>query len=117
MKLIILISSLALLILISLFLIPVNTSKSNSVSVSGIVSHLREGGEKDLVINLENSQGILYINRGLENGLNLNELTKKLIGNEVTLHYAKHWSLLNTKMRMKHITQLEFRGDTLYSEF
>jgi len=70
-----------------------------------------------LVISLENSEGILYVNRGLENGLNLSELSKSLVGNEVKLYYAKHWSLLNPNMKMKHITQIEFRSDTLYSEF
>ncbi len=81
------------------------------------MTNLREGGENDIVFTLKNGEGILYINRGLENGLSLAELSQKLKGNEVTLHYAKHWSLLNPNMKMKHVTQLEFEGDTLYSEF
>lgn len=103
--------------MVCLCLISVNTSESNSIEISGIVTNLHEGGENDLVISLENSEGILYVNRGLENGLNLSEFTQTLIGKEVTLHYTKHWSLLNPNMKMKHITQLEFEGDTLYSEF
>ncbi|MES2863753.1 MAG: hypothetical protein V4666_06525, partial [Bacteroidota bacterium] len=57
-----------IVVLIVLALIPVDTSKENSILVVGKVKDVYEGGVKDLVIELENSKTKFYINRGFENG-------------------------------------------------
>lgn len=46
----------------------------------------QEGGTYDVIFTLENCQNRFYFNRGLEKGMNLNDLKEKLIGLEVVLN-------------------------------
>ena len=78
----------------ALALIPINTAKENSVEVSGTIKSLSEGGAKDLVFELDNDKTTYYINRGLENGFELDKSKTDFIGKKVTLTYAKSWTLL-----------------------
>ena len=48
-----------IIIIIAFFiivLIPINTSKENSIEVTGIVKSISEGGVKDMVFELENDK-------------------------------------------------------------
>lgn len=53
-----------------------------------------------------------YINRGLEQGLNIDTLKKYALNQSVRLHLPKFW--LGTS---EHIAQIEIKNDTLFTEF
>lgn len=106
------------LVLLILALIPTNTSKENSVLVVGKVKSVNEGGVKDLVIEFENSKTTYYINRGFENGFEIQKSRKELLGKNVTLLYSKNWTpLAPFGTTSKHITLLSLNNKVLYSEF
>ena len=86
-------------------------------SISGTVEYIFEGGTKDATFRLTEYQGkMFYINRGLENGLNLEDLKVNLIGKKVTLKYPSHWTPLDPMNTIKHVSILEHDGEVLYSE-
>ncbi|MES2862688.1 MAG: hypothetical protein V4666_01080, partial [Bacteroidota bacterium] len=67
---------------------------------------------------LENSKTKFYINRGFENGFKLKNARALLLGENVTLYYAKNWTpLAPFGTTSKHITQLSLNNKILYSEF
>jgi hypothetical protein len=89
----------------------------NCVKVSAEVSKVFEGGgENDIVIFLKDDPNYYYINRGLERGLELEQLKEQISNNTVTLIYIKHWSPLNPMNRTRHIAKLMSRETILYSE-
>ena len=110
------IATLAILFIFYLIFIvkigPVNTSKDNSIEVTGIVDSLYEGGVKDLVVKLENDSNIYYINRALENGFDLEGINASLLGKEVSIWYAKHRSRPGG-----HMMQLKFQDSIYYTEW
>ena len=57
-----------------------------------------------------------YINRGLENGLELNNLKEKLIGNSIVVKYPKYWTPLDWNDKIKHISKVEFNNEILFNE-
>ncbi len=97
---------------------PINTTAENSVKVTGIVESVSEGGTKDLVIQLKGDSLSYYINRGLENGFQLQKAKNDLAGKEIKVFYAKNWTPLapfgNTN---KHITHLVVDDSVLFSEW
>lgn len=111
---------LIVLAVIALILIlkPIDTSAENSVKVSGIVQSVAEGGAKDLVIELKDDSLSYYINRGLENGFQLQKAKSDLIGKEIKIFYAKNWTLLAPfGTTNKHITHCVVNDSVLYSEW
>ena len=91
---------------------PLNTSKDNSVEVTGIVDSLYEGGVKDLVFKLKYDSNIYYINRALENGFDLKEINSTLLGKEISLWYSKHRSRPGG-----HMMQLKYQDSIYYTEW
>ncbi len=82
----------------------------------GKVIKIFEGGVKDVAFRLEGDKTLYYINRGLEQGLNLEELRQELIGNNVTIKYPKHWTLLDPNNTIKHLSILEYNGREIFNE-
>lgn len=119
MKKTILIATLAVLaILLILILKPIDTSSENSVKVTGIVKSISEEGAKDLVITLKDDSLSYYINRGLENGFQLQKAKTDLIGKEIKIFYAKNWTpLAPFGTKNKHITHFVANDSVLYSEW
>lgn len=106
------------IILIFLILKPINTSKENSMKLSGKVESISEGGVKDMVFKLEGEKKLYYINRGFENGFELNKSRKNLIGKNVELYYSKHWTpLAPSGLSSFHITHLSCENKVVYSEW
>jgi hypothetical protein len=91
---------------------PVNTSKSNSVEVAGIVYNVYEAGSMDLAFKLENDLNVYYINRGLDNKFELSKIQEELLGEKVNLWYAKHRSVGS-----KHLTKLQLKDSVYYNEW
>ncbi len=75
-------------------------------TVTDTVVTITEGGVKDVVFHLKH-HGSYYINRGLESGLDLASLRKKLVDHHVTISFASPTT---------HISQLEYEGELIYSQ-
>jgi hypothetical protein len=118
MKKILLFIALVLLTFLIIGLKPIDTSKENSVEITGIIKSVSEGGAKDLVFELENQKITYYINRGLENGFELDKSKSEFVGKKVTLNYSKNWTpLAPFGTTCKHITQISVDDKEVYSEF
>lgn len=78
-------------------------SKENTLEVTGKVVDLFEGGENDVVIQLNNDRSFYYINRGLESGLTLEELKEKLLNQQVLLKCPDMWTPLDPHNVMHHL--------------
>ncbi|MBO3697206.1 hypothetical protein [Roseivirga sp. E12] len=114
--LILLISGFSVIILLSLTLRPVPSLPENELTIAnGIVSNIYEGGENDIVFKLRESNDMFYINRGLEQGLNIDDLKKRLLGNQITVKYPEYWSLLSNGTS-HHISKVEYKGEVVFSE-
>jgi len=82
----------------------------------GKVVHISEGGVHDVIFQLEGDRSPYYINLGLELGLDLTDLQIRLVGNEVTIRYPDHFSILNWSNASKHLSILEYNGEDIYNE-
>ncbi len=92
----------------------IQNPKSEACEVVQIkVIHISEGGVKAIVFHNEGKDQFYYINRGLEQGLNLDSLKTKVLNKTVTLHLAK---VLGGRTS-SHIAQLAFNNDVIYTEF
>ena len=76
------------------------------------VIKITEGGVKDIVFYNDGTD-FYYINRGLEQGLNLDSLKTKVLNKTVTLHLAKVLGGRTTN----HISQLALGDEIIYTEF
>lgn len=96
----------------------IDTSKENSMEVSGTVKSVYEGGVKDVVFQLENHKTTYYINRGFENGFEMAKAKKDFEGKKITLFYAKSWTpLAPFGTTCKHITRLTINDSVVFSEW
>lgn len=96
---------------------PVPIAKeADCLSVSGTVTDIYEGGEKDLVIKLRGQNKIYYINRGLERGLDIQQLKTALIDQQAVLKYPDYWTPLDPGRSSIHISKIENGGRTVFSE-
>ena len=91
-------------------------SEEKAIVISGEVSRIGTGGVNDVIIVLKDVPVTFYINRGLENGLELEELRSTLVGEEVTLKYPSYWTPLDWNNKNKHISKLEHNGQVLFNE-
>ena len=107
---------LALLFLLYLIFIvkisAVNTNKEKSIKITGIVDSLYLGGINDIVFTLENNENLYYINRGAENGIDLENFRNDLKGKEVTLWHAR-----SRASNGGHMMQLKFKDSVYYTEW
>ncbi len=102
-----------LLIIFALVAIgPVDTSRSNCKQVEGVVEQISEATSYDIVFKLKDDNAIYYVNRGLERGLELNDLKAQLEGKKVSIWHAKTGYLEGG-----HITQVEAGEKIIYTEW
>ena len=118
MKILITILALCFLILAALIFrpVPIPDNAEDCLVAEGRVTHIFEGGVKDVVFRLANDETTYYINRGLEQGLNLENLKETLIGNHVKILYPDYWTPLNPNSASRHLTILEYNGKDIYNE-
>lgn len=91
---------------------------SNCVAVKATVAEVRKGeGPGDIVVTLEGNDGYYYINRGLDYGIDLNEISNQLMNKPVNLYYIRHWSLLNMNGKTRHVARIEVGGEVVYDEW
>ena len=75
-----------------------------------------EGGEKDICFKLYGNDQVFYINRDLEQGLQLAGLQAKLTNEAITIKYPPHYSPLAQISKVRHLSKLEWKGEVLFSE-
>lgn len=92
------------------------TIAENAVFVSGIVKSIHEGGGNDLVFRLQGVSQVYYINRGLEQGLALNELQAKLIGEKVEIVFPEYWTPLDWNNHVRHLSRLRIGQEIIFDE-
>jgi len=110
---------LAFVIILFLLVRPATINRENSIEVKAVVTGVSEGGLKDIVISLKDARDIYYINKGIEKGLNVDDLNKKLIKKSVTILYAKPRMLsrFGPMTDTRFITELRLDKEMIYSEF
>jgi hypothetical protein len=117
MKIILISFSLIILIIAVLIFRPVPiVSESKTISESGIVTEIHSNKGNDVIFVMENTKRRFYINRGLENGLELNNLKEKLIGNSIVVKYPKYWTPLDWNNSVRHISKVEFKDEIVFNE-
>ena len=95
--------------------VPIVT-EDKAITETGIVSDIYSNKGNDVVFVMANKQRRFYINRGLENGLDLNNLKQQLIGQPVVVKYPNYWTPLDWHNSVRHISKLEFNGEILFNE-
>ena len=90
-----------------------NTKPEDCEVINTTISNITEGTSYD--INFRDTSGkSYYINRGLEQGLNLEDLNTKVLNKTVTLHLAK---VLGGTSTSNHISQLAIGEEIIFTEF
>ncbi|GAB4158812.1 MAG: hypothetical protein Tsb0033_12500 [Winogradskyella sp.] len=79
--------------------------------ISAKITKIREGSTYDIQFKTE-TENIYYINRGLEQGLNLDSLNAKVLNKTVTLHLP-----ILAFGPSTHIAQLAVEDEILFTEF
>ena len=91
-------------------------SESKAISEIGIVKEIYSNKGNDVIFVLLNTDRKFYINRGLENGLELNNLKEKLIGNSIVMKYPKYWTPLDWNNSIKHLSKVKFKNEIIFNE-
>lgn len=91
-------------------------SEDKCLKVEGVVSSINEGGVKDIAFRLKENSNLYYINRGLEQGLTLESLKDRLIGEPVTILYPKHTTLFGSEHSTNHLSVLKHKGEVIFTE-
>ena len=86
--------------------------KSASGIVQSIVAHERS---KDINIRI-GDEGRYYINRGLEFGLTEADLKNKILGKEIIIHYADHWTPLDPSGLGRHVARVSYGDEIIFDK-
>jgi len=89
-----------------------NSKQENCEQIEIKLEEVYEGGIKDIVFSDPEGK-FFYINRGLEQGLTLQRMKKKVLNKKVTLHLAK----IITRTSSNHIAQMSLEKEAIYAEF
>jgi fucose 4-O-acetylase-like acetyltransferase len=81
--------------------------------VTATISKIIEESSYDIVF-VDKGGDRYYINRGLEQGLNLQDLNASVLNKTVTLHLAK---ILGGMATSEHIAQLAVNDNIIFTEF
>lgn len=91
-------------------------SESKAISEIGIVKEIYTNKGNDVIFIMLNTERKFYINRGLEYGLELNNLKEKLIGNPIVMKYPKYWTPLDWNNSIRHLSKVEFKNEIIFNE-
>ena len=116
-KIVLISCSLLIVLLAVLILRPVPiVSESKAISESGIVKEIYTNKGNDIIFIMEHIERRFYINRGLEHGLELNNLKEKLIGNPIVVKYPDYWTPLDWNNSIRHLSKVEYKDEVLFNE-
>lgn len=110
-----LIFAIGVLLLIIVFRPVPQIDEEEALAHTGIVNHIYGAGDQDIVFQLADGQEF-YINRGLEQGLDIDSLSNLYLDQELRFLYPDYWSLLASE-KLKHLSQVEYQGEVIYTEF
>lgn len=71
---------------------------------------------KDIAVYLKDDDSHYYVNRGLEAGLQIAQLEDVAVNQVASIHYAKHWSLLNYDRKHRHVSRITVGDRVLFNE-
>jgi hypothetical protein len=91
-------------------------NENDCVSLRGEVADIYESGTRDISFKLKGLDKTFYINRGIENGLELEKLKSDLMHKEIEIKYPKYWTPLDPMNSVRHISKLEAGGQTIFTE-
>ncbi|WP_299897802.1 hypothetical protein [uncultured Aquimarina sp.] len=86
------------------------------IEITGVVAKVEEKSGFDIAITLENDDHYYYINRGLEQGLTIQQLQEELIGKKVTLYSIHRWTIFTRDKIMGHISKLTVDDRVIFNE-
>lgn len=114
----IIIFTLLIITLLYLAFRPIPVSRDNSIVINTTIDKVSQGSEDNIILKLNNTSGIFYINHGLQKGLNLDTLQKELQNREVSVLYLKSnfFSGFSPVKGTKYITELKLGDKVIYSE-
>ena len=88
----------------------------NTYDASVTVKNVWEGGVHDVVFSFQHSAQVPYINRGIEQGLVIDELKQKLVGQSATFKLIDHWTLLDPGNNSPTVVFIQTsEGEVLYN--
>jgi len=99
--------------LLNILIVPILPENELSV-VEGQVTHIYEAGHQDVCFRLKGHENSYYINRGLENGLSLEVLKERLLGETVTIKHPEYMMIKYAKS--VHLSILRHEDETLFDE-
>ena len=92
----------------------ISNPKPEECSVGEVtIVKITEGSSYDIVFHSSDGDRF-YINRGLQQGLNLDSLNAEVLNKTVTLHLAR---MLQGTITSEHIAQLAIGDKIIYTEF
>lgn len=91
-------------------------SEGEAIAEKGMLIDIYGTSGQDIIFILKNNPTKFYINRGLENGLDIENLKEKLIGKTIIVKYPRHWTPLDWHNRGRHISKLEYNGEVFFNE-
>ena len=117
-KTVIIIFTVLIIALLYLAFRPIPVSRDNSIVINTTIDKVSEGSEDNIILKLNNTSGIFYINHGLQKGLNLDTLQQELQNREVSVLYLKSnfFSGFSPVKGTKYITELKLGDRIIYSE-
>lgn len=106
-----------ILVLVVMIFRPITTLHiDDCLSSSGITTKVwAHESSKDVHIRI-GDEGRYYINRGLERGISEKEFSEKIMGKEIIIHYADHWTPLDPTGVVRHVARVSHGEDILYDE-
>jgi hypothetical protein len=79
----------------------------------GIVSSIFNNGNYDIGIGIEGDKTLYYINRGTEQGLDIDSLRQHYLNKRLKVYYVNVFTILDPRGRLRHVNQLRI-GDCLF---
>ena len=92
-----------------------NADQNDAALLRGRVEAVTSSCCGDVQIRLQNDACTYYINRGLEQGLDLDRIQNQLVGKQVEIHLIERsWSPLDPLDRMAPVSQVTTEGQVVY---
>lgn len=91
-------------------------AEEKAVTEEGIVSEIYSNQGNDVIFRIKDTPRRFYINRGLEYGLNLEQLQNELVGETIVMKYPKYWTPLDWNNEIRHLSKVEYKGAVLFNE-
>ncbi|MEM9837000.1 MAG: hypothetical protein AAF828_10885 [Bacteroidota bacterium] len=106
---------LTVLALLALRPVPIE-ALSECETIQGIVTKVTVNANQDLVLTLDKTNRVFYINRGAERGFELEVVKDVLLQQDVTLYYPKYWTPLDPTASIRHLSGIKLGDQMFFSE-